>query len=200
MQQQIMPFSWPLPTYLPLPPIIEDNDLFINSVVTGGAPGPTGPAGPTGPTGPTGPQGVAGVSITGATVSPNPGNLILELSDGSTIDAGTVVGPTGPQGPAGPSGGTTRRTVTIVQDYVASYDDYYIGADLFDAAKVTLPNGVVDGTEYVIKLQYGAPVGNRKLTIEATAPALLNGVTSLTLNTPYQVVSVIYNNGNWWTT
>ena len=65
-QQQFMPFGWPLPAYLPLPPIIDDRDLFINSIVSGipgpiGPPGPEGPPGPIGPTGPTGPQGDPGI-------------------------------------------------------------------------------------------------------------------------------------------
>lgn len=52
-QQQFMPFGWPMPPYTPLPPIIDDNDLFINSVInsTGGPPGPPGPPGPQGPPG-----------------------------------------------------------------------------------------------------------------------------------------------------
>jgi microcystin-dependent protein len=33
------------------------------------------------------------------------GHLILTKHDGSTIDAGSVLGPTGPQGPVGPAGG-----------------------------------------------------------------------------------------------
>lgn len=57
-QQQFMPFGWPMPCYLPLPPIIEDNDLFINSVIGSGPPGPPGPPGPEGPPGPPGTPGL----------------------------------------------------------------------------------------------------------------------------------------------
>lgn len=183
MQQQYMPFGWPMLPFLPLPPTIEDNDLFINSVV-GGAPIP-------------GPPGEPGVSVVSAEVSPNPGNLFITLSDGTVLDAGNVIGP---EGPPGHSSGTTRNTTTIVQNYTATATDYYIGADLLDEAKVTLPYDVSPGTEYVIKLEFGAPVGNRKLTVKPEAPALINGLTSLTLNTPYQVISVIFNNNHWWTT
>jgi hypothetical protein len=182
MQQQYMPFGWPLPLYLPLPPTIEDNDLFINSVV-GGTPIP----------GPPGADGTDGVSVISAEVSPNPGNLLITLSDGTVLDAGQVIGP------PGPSGGTTRNVVTITCDYTANETDYYIGADLLNAATVTLPYDVTPGTEYVLKLEIGSPIGTRKLTIKPQAPALINGLSSLTLNTPYQSVSVIYNNNNWWT-
>ena len=172
-----------MPDYLPLPPIIDDRDLFINSIVNG-TPGPQGE------------QGEQGVGVAAAEVTDNPGDLILLLTDGTVINAGVVVGP---PGPPGPSGGTSRNTVTIVQNYEATPTDYYIGADLLNAATITLPSAVPPGTEYVIKLEFGAPVGTRKLTVQPQAPTLINGVTSLTLNTPYQNISVIYNNGSWWT-
>lgn len=201
MQQQFMPFGWPAPAYLPLPPIIEDNDLFINSVVNGG-PGTPGPEGPPGP------QGEAGVGVVDAEVTPNPGDLILLLSDGSTINAGSVIGPqgdTGPPGPPGPPGPRAPvepcvcQTTTINEDYTATKTDCYIGAQLKEKATITLPYTVATGTRYTIKLEFGAPVGNRKLTIEPESPALINGVTNLTLTTPYESVSVLYNNQNWWT-
>ena len=194
MQYQTMPFGWPLPGYLPLPPIIEDNDLFISSIINGGS----------GPQGPQGPQGEAGVGIVDAEVTDNPGDLLILLTDGTVINAGNVVGPpgaTGAQGPPGPPGlckSYICQTITITGDYTATETDCYIGAQLKDKATVILPN-VPDGTQYTIKLEFGPPVGNRKLTVEPEAPALINGVTAITLTTPYESVSVIYNNQNWWT-
>jgi hypothetical protein len=196
MQYQTMPFGWSMPLYLPLPPTIDDRDLFINSVVNGG-PGTSGPEGPAGPPGP------AGVGVAGAEVTPNPGDLLLLLTDGTIVNAGNVIGPTGPQGtigPPGPSGSCSCATTTITGDYVATEADCYIGAQLKDKATVTLPNTVASGTKYVIKLEFGAPVGTRKLTVQPHSPALINGVTAITMTTPYESVSVIYNNGNWWTT
>jgi hypothetical protein len=199
MQYQTMPFGWSIPPYLPLPPTIDDRDLFINSVVNGG-PGTSGPEGPAGPPGP------AGVGVAGAEVTPNPGDLILLLTDGTVINAGNVIGPTGaqgdtgPPGPPGPSKACGCVTTTITEDYLATETDCYIGAQLKDKATVTLPNSVPPGTRYIIKLEFGAPVGTRKLTVQPELPALINGVTSTTLTTPYQSISVIYNNGNWWTT
>ena len=195
MQYQTMPFGWSMPPYLPLPPTIDDRDLFINSVVNGG-PGTAGPEGPPGP------QGVAGVGIADAEVTENPGDLILLLTDGTTINAGQVVGPPGPQGnpgPPGPSGPCTCQTTTITEDYKATETDCYIGAQLKDKATITLPSAVDAGTQYTIKLEFGAPVGNRKLVVQPEAPALINGVTAITLTTPYESVSVVYNNQNWWT-
>lgn len=54
--QTLFPPYYPL---IPLTPIIDDNDLFINSIING-QPGPPGPPGPEGPQGPIGPQGPAG--------------------------------------------------------------------------------------------------------------------------------------------
>jgi hypothetical protein len=198
MQQQYMPFGWPLPLYLPLPPTIEDNDLFINSVV-GGTPIP-GPEGPPGPPGPPGDAGENGVSVVGAEVSPNPGNLLITLSDGTVLDAGSVIGPPGPPGPSSPSKSCVCSTTTITKDYCATEKDCYIGAQLKDKAILTLPDTVPAGTKYMIKLEFGAPVGNRKLIIEPKSPALINGVTAITLTTPYESVNVIFNNNHWWTT
>jgi len=194
MQQQLMPFGWPTIPFLPLG-TLDDIDIINYTASTSPAvPGPPGPQGEPGP------QGKPGTSVTGAEVSPNPGNLYITLSDSTVIDAGPVIGPPGPPGPPGPRGSCTCNTVTIVQDYEATENDYYIGADLLDAATLTLPSDVQNGTEYVIKLEFGAPVGTRKLTVKPEAPALINGTTSLTLNTPYQAISVIFNNNNWWTT
>ena len=61
-QQQQGPFGWPMGPFIPLPPIIDDRDLFINSNVIGppGPPGPAGATGPTGSQGETGPTGAQG--------------------------------------------------------------------------------------------------------------------------------------------
>lgn len=194
-QQQYMPFGWSMPPYLPLPPTIEDNDLFINSIVSG-QPGPPGPPGDPGPPGPPGPDGALGVGVESAVVEPNPGDLIITLTDGTIINAGNVLGP---PGPPGPRGSCNCETITITGDYTANQNDCYIGAQLKDKATAILPNNVDPGTKYFIKLEFGAPVGNRKLTVQPQPPALINGVTAITLTNPYESINVIYNNANWWT-
>ena len=64
--------------------------------------------------GPQGNAGADGVSITSATLSSD--NLILTLSNASTIDAGNVRGPVGPTGATGPQGdgnaGISSATIT----------------------------------------------------------------------------------------
>jgi hypothetical protein len=62
----------------PPPPLLEDNDLFIN--YNGGMPGPPGPPGPQGPEGPPGPQGPPG------TVANIPVTLIDQTAYSATTD------------------------------------------------------------------------------------------------------------------
>jgi serine protease Do len=52
-----------------------------------------------------GPAGATGVGVSSASVNSS-GHLILTLSDGKTVDAGNVVGPTGATGTAGATGAT----------------------------------------------------------------------------------------------
>ena len=74
-----------------------------------GNPGPEGPAGPAGGPGPqgmtgmTGPIGPNGVSVTSGAVNAD-GDLVLTLSDTTTVNVGSVVGPQGMTGMTGPAG------------------------------------------------------------------------------------------------
>lgn len=64
--------------------------------------GPQGPQGLKGDDGDQGIQGPSGLSVTGAIISTN--DLVITLSDSSTINAGNVRGPQGPTGSIGPKG------------------------------------------------------------------------------------------------
>lgn len=64
-----------------------------------------GDRGETGETGATGPQGV---SVTNATVNED-GDLVITLSAGDPINAGSVIGPQGIQGEVGPTGASVDR-------------------------------------------------------------------------------------------
>lgn len=74
----------------------EGNLLFVIGVPQG----IQGDKGDTGETGATGPQGV---SVTNATVNED-GDLVITLSAGDPINAGSVIGPQGIQGDVGPTG------------------------------------------------------------------------------------------------
>lgn len=79
----------------------EGNLLFVIGVPQG----IQGDKGETGETGATGPQGV---SITNATVNED-GDLVITLSAGEPINAGSVIGPQGIQGDVGPTGASVDR-------------------------------------------------------------------------------------------
>ncbi|MFM6976284.1 MAG: hypothetical protein ACKOW2_05495, partial [Sphingobacteriaceae bacterium] len=68
-----------------------------------GATGPQGPAGANGTNGVDGTNGADGLSVSTAVIDVN-GDLILTLSDNSTVNAGSAVGPQGIQGVQGPAG------------------------------------------------------------------------------------------------
>ncbi len=188
IQQQAMPFGWPMIPFVPvLPPTFDDIDIINYSA--GGVVGPPGPAGPAGP------AGEPGTSVVSAYIGNPTGELVLELSDGTEIVAGDVVGPAGP---AGPGGSNPFNTITIFEDYTCTSQDYYIGVQITDEATVTLPENPDNGIQYVIKLEFGPPVGNRKLKIKASGSSLINGSGEVTMNTGYQVTRLISNNNNWY--
>lgn len=129
------------------------------------------------------------------------GNDIINLG---TMSSAGPTGPTGPAcltcptGPTGPSGGGECSTHLITESYTATLDDCYIGADLTEDATLTLPLDPPDGTQIIIKLQYGAPVGTRKLTINAAGTNLIDSVSSIVLTTPYQSLTLISQGSNWY--
>lgn len=170
-QQYSMPFSWPILPYLPLG-IPDDVDNIIN-YTNFSTPGPAGPIGPPGPQGEQGIQGIQG----------EPGTT------GSQGEPGAI-GPVGPQGPQGPSGSVSRNTIVVEADYTATLTDYYIGVDSKNPVTITLPETAPDGTEYIIKLQMGAPIGNRKVTVKSSAA--IDNLNNIILTNPYEALQVLY--------
>lgn len=170
IQQQIMPFGWPMIPFVPtLPGNIDDIDII--NYTSSGTPGPAGPPGPTGPKGEPGvpgPQGLQG--------EPGP------------------QGETGPIGPPGPSGSVSRNTVIVSEDYEAKKTDYYIGVDSKGPVTITLPEEVPKGTEYIIKLQMGAPIGTRKVTVKSGSS--IDNVNNIILTNPYEALQVLFQS-NW---
>jgi hypothetical protein len=82
-----------------------DNNRWINFYRTGDR-------GETGATGAQGNVGAAGTSISTAQIDEETGNLIITLTDASTVDAGLAIGDTGATGPQGIQGnvGATGAT------------------------------------------------------------------------------------------
>lgn len=153
------------------------SDIFYNTT-SEGPPGPPGPAGP------------PGVSVVSANVLPNPGDLIMHLSDGTEINAGNVMGPMGPMGPAGPSGSCSLASVKLVKEnYTALENDYYIGT-LEKNITITLPESQI-GKIYCVKNQVSGNIkliGTNGQTIDSDAFKTLGTDTS---------VMVIFDGTRW---
>lgn len=170
MMQQNMPFGWPM---IPFVPRLPDDIDIINYTAPVGAIGPSGPPGPQGPQGDPGIQG-----------EPGPAG-----ADGIQGIQGPQ-GEAGPQGPAGPSGSVSRNTIVVTEDYTAKLTDYYIGVNNEKPVTITLPDDAPKGTEYIIKLQIGAPVGNRKVTVKSGTS--IDNVTTIILTNPYEALQVLF--------
>ncbi len=108
-------------------------------------------------------------------------------------------GEVGPQGPPGPGSGgdPIYNTVLIDDDYIISQDDAYIGVQSRKPIDILLPTHPEQGTLYVVKLEMGAPIGNRKVTIITDNGETIDGQTSLVLQQPYEYVSLIYRGSAW---
>lgn len=171
MQQQIMPFGWPMVPFVSTFPVNLD-DIDIINYTSNGSPGPAGPAGPAGP------QGEPGV----------PGPQGLQGDTGPTGPQGEP-GPIGPEGPA-----LNRNTVIVSHDYTATCEDYYIGVDSTGPVTITLPEEAPRGTQYIIKLQMGAPIGTRKVTVKSSSN--IDNVNTLILTNPYESLQVLFQ-GAW---
>lgn len=121
----------------------EGNLLFVIGVPQG----IQGDKGDTGETGATGPQGV---SVTGATVNED-GDLVITLSAGDPINAGSVIGPQGIQGEVGPTGASVDRIERTSGTGAPGTTDTYT---------VYLTDGQTGGTFQVYNGQNGTGTGD----------------------------------------
>lgn len=121
----------------------EGNLLFVIGVPQG----IQGDKGDTGETGATGPQGV---SVTNATVNED-GDLVITLSAGDPINAGTVIGPKGERGDVGPTGASVDRIERTSGTGAPGTTDTYT---------VYLTNGQTGGTFQVYNGSNGTGSGD----------------------------------------
>ena len=93
--------------------------------------------------GATGAQGPAGVDVSGASVD-SAGHLVLTLSNGSTIDAGSVIGPQGPAGPTSSSASSFDSIVPQVEPAIVRIDVTVTGG--LDSGSGT----IIDNRGYIV--------------------------------------------------
>lgn len=89
-------------------------------------------------------------------------------------------------------------SISITGNYTATLENYYIGAKLTAPATLTLPLDPPDCIEYIIKLEFGPPVGTRKLTIVSSGANKIDDSSSIILTTPYQSVNLISHGTDWY--
>ena len=170
MQQYISPpFGWPIVTYLP--PLPDDIDI-INYSAPAGIPGPQGPQGEPGVAGPQGEPGPPG--------EPGP------------------QGPQGEPGSPGPAGTFgLLPTTNTGSSYRVKLTDCYIGVQSRDPTTITLPSAPPNGFLLIVKVEMGAPIGNRKVTIVPGNSSTIDGQEYLILQNPWEKVMLVYNN-SWY--
>lgn len=186
-------FQAPPPVFVPQGS--SDNDVIINTSGGQGPPGPPGEQGPQGPAGPPGEQGPAGVSVVSAEVEPNPGDLIIHLSDGTEINAGNVIGPQGPAGPPGTCD-CTCNTVLVDKDYTAKSTDYYIGVNSQKPVNIILPSKPENCKTYIIKAEMPPPLGNRKITVKGNGNTI-DGQTSYIMENAWECITILFRGTSW---
>jgi hypothetical protein len=114
---------------------------------------------------------------------------VVQVGSGLSITPEGILSATG-------GGGENCNAIVVSQDYTATPDDYYIGVDSQGPVTITLPMSVINCKQYVIKVEMGPPLGNRKVKI-ASPGTTIDGAASIVLTIPYESVSVLYRGGKW---
>ena len=97
---------------------------------------------------------------------------------------------------SGVVGNIVTTTSTNTTPYVVQATDYYVGVNYNGTAVVQLPVGIT-GTEYIIKDESGLLDGSTNvITVSATYPNVIDGLTQANLVGPYASLTLIFNN-NW---
>jgi len=118
-----------------------------------------------------GAQGPAGVDVSGASVDSS-GHLVLTLSNGSTIDAGSVIGPQGPPGPTSSSASSFDSIVPQVEPAIVRIDVTVTGGLDSGSGTIIDNRGYIVTNNHVISKEQGI---NVTLKDGTTLPATVIG-------------------------
>lgn len=92
---------------------------------------------------------------------------------------------------------TQVSTILVETNYTATEVDYYIGVDSKKAVTITLPPVPNDGKIIVIKAEMKPPIGNRKITIEASDGSSIDGYSNHVIHVSNECVHLIYRGHSW---
>lgn len=155
---------------------------------------PPGPPGPPGPTGFTGSAGTTGFTGSAGVID------LEEITNliGFTGSAGF----TGSQGRTGFTGSAGAcecdcDAKVVSADYTVQPSDYYVGVNAEGPVTITLPCGLEECREIIIKAEMGPPLGNRKITIVTDGDCTIDDANSYVIEVPYQSVKLLSRGGTW---
>ncbi len=128
--------------------------------------------------------------------------VVIEADVATTTSLGVVqigegidVTPDGVISVNGSSSGC--NTILVGEDYECESDDCYIGVNSIGPVTISLPLGISNGHQIVIKAEMGSPMGNRKVTIRTLDGSKIDDSSTVTLSTPYSSLHFIYRGKNW---
>lgn len=90
-------------------------------------------------------------------------------------------------------------TTVITGDYSPTLADYYIGVDIKEETLLLLPDNAPSGTQYIIKLEYSDPIGERILSIETSDGSTIDGKDALVMDTAYKSIRLLRSSNEWFT-
>lgn len=128
--------------------------------------------------------------------------VVIEADVATTTSLGVVqigeginVTPEGVISVNGSSSGC--NTILVGEDYECESDDCYIGVNSIGPVTISLPVGISDGHQIVVKAEMGSPIGNRKVTIQTLDGSTIDGATTYVITVPYESVHLIYRGLEW---
>jgi hypothetical protein len=85
----------------------------------------------------------------------------------------------------------------VSEDYTVQSSDYYVGVDADGPVTITLPCGLEECREIIIKAEMGPPLGNRKITIVTDGDCTIDDADQYVIEVPYQSVRLLSRGGQW---
>lgn len=92
---------------------------------------------------------------------------------------------------------TIVHTTIVDNDYAATAEDYYIGVDTKKAITITLPALPDDGKIIIVKAEMKPPLGNRRITIEASDGSSIDGYSNFVICVSNEKARLIYRGHRW---